>query len=398
MDTEEVSAGIEQLVDHLRTNRSTAVTLGDIAGVTEVLLATMRRYFNSIDTTLYSEFRGLSEYIQRARGEIAELRPNDLKQDKIPRAGLELEAIVASTEEATGTIMDAAEEIMSADPASDDYGDAVNDACMRIFEACSFQDITGQRITKVVATLTYIEERLHGLQDAWGPDIEDADGEAKEPGKDQDARPDKDLLHGPALDGEGIQQDQVDDLLSGDFAATEAAETIEVEAIDGSEPAAPEAEAPDLEAEPDAAPVMEAAARFLNGDGEANGTEANGTEVNGTDANGASNGAAPSDDASQDDIDAMFNGAGNDTGNGAAPSDDVDQDDIDAMFNGDAADDEAAAEPEADAAPELEPEPENEPDPDPDLSDGQPELDDIVSLTSDGDGTASQDDIDALFD
>ena len=52
MDTEEVSAGIEQLVDHLLTNRSTAVTLGDIAGVTEVLLATMRRYFNSIDTTL----------------------------------------------------------------------------------------------------------------------------------------------------------------------------------------------------------------------------------------------------------------------------------------------------------------------------------------------------------
>ncbi|MFP6774051.1 MAG: protein phosphatase CheZ [Alphaproteobacteria bacterium] len=215
MDTEKVSAGIEQLVDHLRANDSVQVDLGDIAGVTEILLATMRRYFNSIDTTLYSEFGGLSEYIQRARTEISELRPNDLKQEKIPRAGLELEAIVASTEEATGTIMDAAEEIMSADAAAENYVEAINEACMRIFEACSFQDITGQRITKVVNTLTYIEERLHGLQDAWGPDIEDADGAAPEPGKDDDARPDKDLLSGPALDGEGILQDQVDDLLNG---------------------------------------------------------------------------------------------------------------------------------------------------------------------------------------
>ncbi|MFP6748696.1 MAG: hypothetical protein VCD66_13990 [Alphaproteobacteria bacterium] len=212
MDTEKVSAGIEQLVDHLRASKSAATDLGDIAGVTEILLATMRRFFNSIDTTLYTEFRSLSEYIQRARSEISELRPNDLKHERIPRAGLELEAIVASTEEATGTIMDAAEETMSADPAAEGYGDAVNEACMRIFEACSFQDITGQRITKVVATLTYIEERLHGLQEAWGPDIADADGETPLPGVDDDARPDGDLLNGPALVGEGILQDQVDDL------------------------------------------------------------------------------------------------------------------------------------------------------------------------------------------
>jgi hypothetical protein len=126
-----------------------------------------------------------------------------------------LEAIVASTEKATGTIMDAAEEIMSADATSENHVESINDACMRIFEACSFQDITGQRITKVVSTLTYIEERLHGLQDAWGPGIEDADGEVGDPGQDDDARPDKDLLNGPALDGEGILQDQVDDLLNG---------------------------------------------------------------------------------------------------------------------------------------------------------------------------------------
>ena len=126
MDAEDISVGIEQLVDHLRTNQSTSVNLGDIASVTEVLLATMRRYFNSIDTTLYTEFRGLSDYIERARSEISELRPNDLKQEKIPRAGLELEAIVTATEDATGTIMDAAEEIMAADSAAEEYATTIN--------------------------------------------------------------------------------------------------------------------------------------------------------------------------------------------------------------------------------------------------------------------------------
>jgi hypothetical protein len=46
MDTSEVSAVIEQLVDHLRANQSTTVNLGDVAGVTEVFLTTMRRNFN----------------------------------------------------------------------------------------------------------------------------------------------------------------------------------------------------------------------------------------------------------------------------------------------------------------------------------------------------------------
>lgn len=210
MHTSSVSPHIERLVDHLRSDSSRDITIGDVAGVTEVLLSTMQRYFNSLDLSIYDEFRNLTDHIKRAREEIAELRPNDLKQEKIPRAGAELEAIVQATEEATGTIMDAAEEIMAADTAdADAYQQAVNDACMRIFEACSFQDITGQRITKVVSTLTFIEERLNTLQVAWGPQIDDSD--QIEPGSDDDERV---LLNGPALAGEGIEQDDIDRLLS----------------------------------------------------------------------------------------------------------------------------------------------------------------------------------------
>ena len=34
--------------------------------------------------------------------------------------------------------------------------------------ACSFQDITGQRTTKVVSTLHYIEQRVNSMVGIWG--------------------------------------------------------------------------------------------------------------------------------------------------------------------------------------------------------------------------------------
>ena len=39
-----------------------------------------------------------------------------------------------------------------------------------VFEACSFQDITGQRITKVVKSVTYVEDRVNALIEFWGKD------------------------------------------------------------------------------------------------------------------------------------------------------------------------------------------------------------------------------------
>ena len=163
---------------------------------------------------LYRDCRDLATYIARARREIAQMRPDEIKAERLPRAGKELEAIVQATEEATHSIMTAAEDIMGADRSDQGaYGQTVEDACMRIFEACSFQDITGQRITKVVHTLTYIEDRLNMLQAAWGPDLHDEEGMPLDGGDDGD--PDRKLLNGPALAGEGVSQADVDALMNG---------------------------------------------------------------------------------------------------------------------------------------------------------------------------------------
>jgi len=237
-----LSGQIGVLVDHLRETKDKRLEIADIASVTEVLIATMEAYFRSIDSTIYSEFRDLSDYIDNARTEIASLVPTDIKSSRLPRAGLELDAIVKSTEDATNGIMEAAEAIMAIDSTDmEGYKAAVEAECMRIFEHCSFQDITGQRISKVVETLQHIENRIDALKDIWGVDQRDARIDAP---KDDDSH----LLRGPALEGEGIDQTEVDELIGGKVGKAEALEEAVVEAP---EPAAvPEVEAPAVEAKP----------------------------------------------------------------------------------------------------------------------------------------------------
>ena len=80
-----------------------------------------------------------------------------------------------ATETATNTIMECAEALMAAD-ASDPaaYKALVDEKMMVIFEACSFQDITGQRIAKVVETLQHIEQRVARFADVM--QAKDIDG------------------------------------------------------------------------------------------------------------------------------------------------------------------------------------------------------------------------------
>ena len=211
MTDDQLPKQIELLVDNLRKQDTAALSLTDVASVTEVLIGTMNVFFKSIDTSIYRECRALSDYITDARKEIAALQPSDLESARIPRAGLELDAIVQQTEEATNTIMEAAEEIMSADTEDPEaYQATTQDAVMRIFEACSFQDITGQRISKVVETLSHIEKRVLELRDLLGVTEQDIEEAQTEDGK---KTAEEALLSGPALKGEGIDQTEVDALM-----------------------------------------------------------------------------------------------------------------------------------------------------------------------------------------
>lgn len=167
----------------------------------------------------------MSKAIAKTREEIASIKPEDEQDNQLLTATEELSAIVESTETATNTILEAAEEIQEAawslreEGASDTPCDKIDEKTTDIYTACSFQDITGQRTTKVVQALVYIENRVNAMIDIW-----DLQGETASKGPIQentDTRPDSHLLNGPALKGDGLGQDNIDDMLTGSHEASE---------------------------------------------------------------------------------------------------------------------------------------------------------------------------------
>jgi chemotaxis protein CheZ len=81
-------------------------------------------------------------------------------------SGLELEAVVEATEKAANQIMEAAEAIGTCiEQARDDPTaiEAITARLNSIFEACTFQDVTGQRIRRAIDHLQRVEEMLGGL-------------------------------------------------------------------------------------------------------------------------------------------------------------------------------------------------------------------------------------------
>jgi chemotaxis protein CheZ len=88
-------------------------------------------------------------------------------------SGLELEVVVQATEAAANQILEAAEAIGTWvqqgvwDPAS---VEAVTERLNTIFEACTFQDLTGQRIRRAIEHLQGVEAMLGGLTHADTPE------------------------------------------------------------------------------------------------------------------------------------------------------------------------------------------------------------------------------------
>jgi len=156
-----------------------------------------------------------------AKREIAEIKHPlaDPDDDRMVRAASELDAIVSATERATNTIIDAAEAINGhCDSMLRDMGgsdvlsprvEEIITLAASIFEACNFQDITGQRISKVVKTLEFIEDRIRAIVEDWG---REAFMDLPLPQDNVDADDESALLNGPQLETHALSQDDIDSL------------------------------------------------------------------------------------------------------------------------------------------------------------------------------------------
>jgi chemotaxis protein CheZ len=207
------AAEINRLIDFLKQGRDD-VKLHDVIDLAERMAQTLDGALAHTDALVYEEFRAISAEITSLKREVAELGPDHFRFDRIPEAGRELDAVVESTQEATETIMSAAEEIMSADASDPEaYKALIDDKMIVIFEACSFQDLTGQRIRKVVKTLTWIENRISSL--ARKLNIADGPVVEAEVEETEDERRMRELiLNGPQMKGEGVTQNAVDNFFA----------------------------------------------------------------------------------------------------------------------------------------------------------------------------------------
>lgn len=179
---------------------------------------------------LYKELGELAKFINGAKKELQEVRASNIADEHLPNATNHLDAIVQMTEQATGRIMDecdqvtnfhndAKERLLAAEPAIDPntlmgVDDALNQAqtsITHIYEACNFQDITVQRIQKVVKALQEIERQVLRMVVVFG--LVENQSKLDEATK-QELTEDAALLQGPQLAGQGLEQDDIDAILA----------------------------------------------------------------------------------------------------------------------------------------------------------------------------------------
>ncbi len=119
----------------------------------------------------------IHEAIGRTKQEIAALHGKSFSGNEMTKVTGELGAVVGGTEEATQQILEAAESIdqlaaaIAAGTTPDQHkqmSEEIQERVVAIFEACNFQDLTGQRIGKVMTTMRYIEHHINEMMSIWG--------------------------------------------------------------------------------------------------------------------------------------------------------------------------------------------------------------------------------------
>ena len=179
-----------------------------VLDVVQAVLGSMSGDINMRETALLHEVGALGEAVALARQEIAALKVDDITASYIPGATDELDAIVAHTAAATESILEACETLDAMGATMEgESARMLQEATTKIYESCSFQDITGQRITKVVSTLKTIESTIARIVATFGTAVVEPQGAAlaAEPAS---------LLNGPQLPASAMDQSDIDKLLA----------------------------------------------------------------------------------------------------------------------------------------------------------------------------------------
>lgn len=208
----ETARGRWFLAEYMRRNRHADTKL--VLEAIERLERTIEHKTSSAEADrLRFDLSDMMSAITRTKAEIASIKPKTDNDGKIDIASHELDAIVETTEKATSDILAAAERVQEIAWTMRENGtdasicDLIDANTTEIYTACSFQDLTGQRIRKVIQVLNFLEARIDAMICIWRLD----DLEFVSTTQDDN---EKSLLNGPARPGEGLEQNAIDNLLS----------------------------------------------------------------------------------------------------------------------------------------------------------------------------------------
>ncbi len=211
---------IEGRLQVLRDQFGETISVDRLDEIIGEVITSLHGDVNPADLRISRDLEELVNYIKTLRTEISAIGPKEIQAKYVRPSSDQLDAVVAATEEATGAILDAVERIenIAGNVTDQEMSAALGTEVNNIYEACNFQDITGQRISKVVSSLHNIEEKLWKMAAALG--FDPAGGEISDTATDtpeQEDAPDpsdeKDLLNGPQLPGHATSQEEIDALL-----------------------------------------------------------------------------------------------------------------------------------------------------------------------------------------
>jgi chemotaxis protein CheZ len=229
---EEIEGARVPAATHARTARVSetglrpADVMAELRALRETIAAQvttqMASSFSAANPSFNPEIGSIQEAIRRTKQEVATLLLTSYTDPEMGRVSQELNAVIGGTETATHRILQASEEIEEAAKtlaaALKNIQDQalardILDQVTTIFEACHFQDLAGQRINKVIATLTFIEEHILRLMEIWGGMEEFAE---VKPAAEAERAKRPALVNGPCLetDEDCVNQREIDAMFS----------------------------------------------------------------------------------------------------------------------------------------------------------------------------------------
>lgn len=183
-----------------RSLRGDKLTLTDVEAILGGIIDSLQHSFESFENRRQQEIKDILSHLTQTRAELTSLGAPGINKSKLADANTSLDDAIKATEDAANAILDAADQLSAlAAGLPAEQSQAAMQHITTIYEACNFQDLTGQRIRNVIKVLDYVESRLTAIS-----------GDADE----EPVSFEQSLMNGPQSQTAAPNQDDIDALFN----------------------------------------------------------------------------------------------------------------------------------------------------------------------------------------